>query len=151
MKEKKDFVNPIDKDKVAENPSLLPYAHTVGGAVIRPIDKGRTKSLAVQAMQEQTNMQLDQLRKQMELLAEQAQKIQKRVTVSEIIYGADIGFKPIINHVYFLYKRTDETAILSVIGNYEWGRMGCPYHSFLAKVRLMADHTWEILEDNYEV
>ena len=28
------FVNPIDKDKVAENPGLLPYAHTAGGAVI---------------------------------------------------------------------------------------------------------------------
>ena len=27
------FVNPIDKDKVAENPGLLPYAHTAGGAV----------------------------------------------------------------------------------------------------------------------
>ena len=26
--------NPIDPDKVAENPHLLPYAHTVGGAVI---------------------------------------------------------------------------------------------------------------------
>ena len=31
------FVNPIDKDKVAENPGLLPYAHTAGGAVIRRI------------------------------------------------------------------------------------------------------------------
>ena len=35
--------NPIDKDKVAENPHLLPYSHTVGGVVIRPMDRGRTK------------------------------------------------------------------------------------------------------------
>ncbi len=147
--EKKIFINPIDKDKITENPHSLPYAHTVGGAVIRPLDKGRSKSLAVQAMQGQTNMQLDQIRKQMELLAQQAQLIQKRVAISETIYSADIGFKPIINHIYYLYQKANETAILSVIGNHEWGRAGCPYHSFLAKVRLMADHTWEILEDNY--
>ncbi len=40
-KAEKPFVNPIDPDKVAENPGLLPYAHTAGGAVIRPEDKGR--------------------------------------------------------------------------------------------------------------
>jgi hypothetical protein len=37
------FINPINKDKVAENPGLLPYAHTAGGAVIRPEDMGKTK------------------------------------------------------------------------------------------------------------
>ena len=32
--------NPIDKDKITETPSLLPYAHTIGGVVIRPEDVG---------------------------------------------------------------------------------------------------------------
>jgi len=83
-KEKKqEFINPIDKDKIAENPHLLPYAHTVGGAVIKPIDKGRVKGLAVGAMYEQTEMQLDQIREQINLLAEQANKIKARVEISE--------------------------------------------------------------------
>ena len=34
------FLNPINPDKVAENPGLLPYAHTAGGAVIKPDDMG---------------------------------------------------------------------------------------------------------------
>ncbi len=54
---KEAFINPIDKDKIAENPHLLPYAHTVGGAVIKPIDQGRVKGLAVKAMHKQTDMQ----------------------------------------------------------------------------------------------
>ena len=33
----------IDPDKVAENPHSLPYAHTVGGAEIKPVDKGKGK------------------------------------------------------------------------------------------------------------
>ena len=45
--ESKSAVNPIDKDKIAENPHLLPYAHTVGGALVKPEDKGRIKGRAV--------------------------------------------------------------------------------------------------------
>ncbi len=140
------FVNPIDKDKITENPHNLPYAHTVGGAVIKPMDQGRTKGLAVKAMHKQTDIQLDQIRKQMQLLVDQAQKIQKRVEISEIIYGAEMGFKPLIGQTYHLYQRANETAVLSVVGPEEWGPRGCPFNSFLSTVNLLADHTWEILE-----
>ncbi|MEL7020285.1 MAG: DUF2452 domain-containing protein [Bacteroidota bacterium] len=140
---KESFLNPIDKDKIAENPHLLPYAHTVGGAVIKPIDKGRVKGLAVTAMYEQTDMQLDQIRKQVELLAAQAEKIHKRVEVSERIYQAEINFKPIINHTYHLYENKKGKNVLSMIGPDEWGRSQ-PY-TFIATVKMMADHTWDIL------
>lgn len=142
---KPDFVNPIDKDKVAENPHLLPYAHTVGGALIKPIDKGRVKGLAVSAMYDQTNTQLDQIRAQVELLAKQAQAIHDRVKISEQIYLSDINFKPLIGHTYHLYKKKKEQAkqfVLSMIGPEEWGN-SMPYE-FVATATLLADHTWEV-------
>ncbi len=49
-----EFINPIDKDKVAENPGLLPYAHHSSSAIIRPEDKGKIKGRAIMAMEEQT-------------------------------------------------------------------------------------------------
>lgn len=137
-------VNPIDKEKVAENPHLLPYAHTVGGALIKPIDKGRIKGRAVSAMYEQTDRQLDQLRQQFELLAQQAKDIQDRVSISEKIYLADIPFNPIINYTYHLYQKKDGKEVLSMVSPREWGP-NIPY-TFLATVRLLGDHTWEILE-----
>ena len=139
-----DWKNPIDPDKVAENPHLLPYAHTVGGAVIKPIDKGRVKGLAVSAMYEQTETQLEQIRKQVELLAQQAQAIHDRVKISEDIYQAEIGFKPLIGHLYHLYKKSDETNVLSMVGPQEWGSN--PPYNFVASVKLLSDHTWEIQE-----
>ena len=30
------FLNPINPEKVAQNPGLLPYAHTAGSAIIKP-------------------------------------------------------------------------------------------------------------------
>ena len=54
--------NPIDKDKITETPGTLPYAHTIGGVVIRPEDIGKVKSNALSAMFKQTDSQLDQIK-----------------------------------------------------------------------------------------
>lgn len=139
------FVNPIDKDKVAENPGLLPYAHTSGSAVIRPEDKGRIRGNAMTAMYDQTDRQMEQLRQQMETLVQQAKSLDSRMRVSEVIYQADIPFQPVIHHIYHLYQRkTDGTHVISMIAPTEWGRKS-PYEH-LATVRLLGDHTWEVLE-----
>lgn len=144
---KKEFINPIDKDKIAENPGLLPYAHTIGGSVIKPIDKGRVKGNALEAMEQQTDMQMAQLYKQMELLAKQAEAIKKRKEVSEMVYQADIGFQPKISHSYFLYQKENGDSVVLMVGPNEWGRRGMPFVEFVAKVRLLADHTWDIIEE----
>jgi hypothetical protein len=137
------FINPIDKDKVAENPHLLPYAHTVGGALIEPIDRGKVKGRAMAAMYEQTDRQLAQLREQVELLARQAKAIQDRVAISEEIYLSDMNFEPLTGHTYHLYRRATGQSVLSMIGPDEWGSK-MPM-DFVASARLLADHTWEVL------
>ena len=139
------FVNPIDKDKVTDTPGLLPYAHTAGSAVIRPEDKGRIRGNAMTAMYDQTDRQMEQLRKQMETLMGQAKSLNSRMEVSEVIYQADIPFQPVIHHIYHLYQRkTDGKHLLSMISPAEWGRR-MPY-DHLASVRLLGDHTWEVVE-----
>ena len=140
----KAFINPIDKEKTAENPHLLPYAHTVAGSVIKPIDKGRVKGQAVAAMYEQTDTQLDQIREQVALLAAQAQKIHDRIEMSEKIYQAEMNFKPLMGHTYHLYEKENGNFVLSMVGPEEWGRKK-PY-TFLYTAKLMSDHTWEMQE-----
>lgn len=135
--------NPIDKIKVAENPGLMEYAHTAGSAVIRPEDVGKVKGKAQLAMRQQTNEQLGKIYKQMELLAQQAKEIKNRIDISERIYDAAIGFEPIINHVYYLYEKKDGSDILSMVAPSEWGR-SYPFNQFLARVFLLADHTWKV-------
>lgn len=135
--------NPIDRDKIAENPGLLPYAHTVGGAAFELVDVKKNKSLDLSAMQEQTDMQLEQIRRQMELLAQQAMEIKQRKELSELIYQAKMNFKPEINHIYYLYKNDEGIPVLSMIGPGEWGRSR-KFAEYLYKVRLLADHTWKI-------
>ncbi len=121
--------------------SVLPYSASVSGAVIRPNEEGMIKHKALTAMEEQTNMQLDQIRQQIELLALQAHEIQKRKELSMMIYNARLSFKPNIGQVYYVYQKNDDTHMLSLVSPKEWGASG-PFKKFVAAVKLMADHTW---------
>ena len=137
------FLNPINPDKVAENPGLLPYAHTAGGAVIKPDDMGKVKGRSMLAMRQQTDRQMNQLYEQMEVLARQAKLLADRKEISERIYDAAMGFEPIISETYYLYEKEDGSDLMSLVAPEEWGR-SFKYSRFLAKVTLLADHTWEV-------
>lgn len=139
--------NPIDKDKITENPHNLPYAHTLGSPVIKPVDEGKVKGKAMAAMYEQTQNQMDQLREQMQLIADQAQKLHDRVKISEKIYDAKMGFDPLVGHVYFLYVRKNDEYLLSMVSPDEWGK-SLPFKSYEGRVKLLADHTWELLRED---
>ena len=101
---------PIDLDEdqrsklsrmAADLPGLMEYAHTVGGFAIVPEKDGVIRSKAMQAMTEQTQMALDQIKEQMLLLAKQAQDLKRRVEVSAEIYAAKMSFHPQIGLKYY--------------------------------------------------
>ena len=122
--------------------SVLPYASSASSAVIRQNEEGLIRHQALSAMEEQTQLQLDQIRKQIELLAQQAQEIQKRKDLSMIIYSTKLGFKPVIGQTYYLYEKEDESYLLSMIAPEEWGTKKTYFKKFMAAVKLLADHTW---------
>jgi hypothetical protein len=124
--------------------SVLPYSASVSGAIIKPTEEGVIRHKALTAMEEQTNMQLEQIRKQIELLALQAQEIHQRKELSMLIYGAKLSFKPEIGQVYHLYEKQDGSHLISLISAREWGE-AMPYKRYVAAVQLLADHTWKEL------
>lgn len=141
------FENPIDPDKITETPHSLEYGHHAGSALVKPEDKGKLKGRALSAMEHQTDMQLSQIYEQMQLLADQAKKLSDRKAISEIIYDAEMRFQPLINHVYHLYQKEDGSYLLSLIAKDQWGRSKKTFE-YLATVRLLADHTWDVIEKN---
>lgn len=121
--------------------SVLPYASSVSGVSVIPTQEGVIKIKALQAMTEQTDMHLTQIKQQIELLANQAHEIQRRKELSYMVYKSKITFVPQIGQVYHLYERKDGAHLLSLVGPKEWGS-GMPYKAFTASVKLLADHTW---------
>ena len=150
-KGKKIDLNSIDledlKEKSSDNPGLISFPHSLGSAVIKPEDKGKIKGRAMAAMKEQTQHQLHQLYEQMRTLARQANGIKNRVKVSERIYQAMMNYEPIIGQIYYLYEKENDDDLLSMISPAEWGK-DMPFKSFIAGVRLLSDHTWEVLDSD---
>lgn len=122
--------------------SVLPYSASVSGALIRPNEEGMIRHHALTAMEEQTNMQLTQIRQQIELLAIQAKEIQQRKELSMIIYDAKLSFNPVIGQTYYLYQKDDGAHLVSMVSPAEWGAK-IPFKAFVAAVKLLADHTWK--------
>jgi hypothetical protein len=148
---KKIDIDKIDLEKMKEGttdkPGTIEFPHHSGSAIIKPTDRGKIKGRAVSAMHEQTDRQMSQLYEQMQLLAKQANDLKSRVEISERIYLAKINFEPLISHTYFMYEGPDGKDILSLIAPNEWGRSNTKMN-YLATVKLLADHTWEIVEKN---
>lgn len=138
------------KLKVTDMPSLLEYAHTVGGFAITPTNQGAIKSNARSAMVEQTEEQLNIIYEQMKTLAKQVQDIKKRVYISDLIYNVEIPFTPVIGKTYYLYEENTGKRYLSLVSPDEWGK-AMDSQVFLAEIRLNADHTWKVIKSTIEL
>lgn len=149
MEEKKIFINPIDDDHITEIPNIIQYPHHRGSSLVKPEDMGKVKSRAYTAMEQQTQTQLQQIYDQIEILAKQAKKIKQRIEVSTLIYNAEMKFEPLIGKIYHLYQKQNH-YVLAVIGPNEWGKK-IPFDQWVASAQLLADHTWEVLEQNEDV
>lgn len=147
-KPKEIDVSKIDLDllkrKTADLPGLIEFAHSLGGFSVVPTEQGVIKGKAIQAMSEQTQMQLDMILEQMRLLAKQAKRLKDRIDVSTDVYKAKIPFQPIIGTHYYMYVLENEDLVLSLVGPEEWGSKE-PMGEFAAEVKLLADHTWEVI------
>lgn len=138
--------NPIDKDKVAENPGLIDFPHHPGSAPIIKNDPARIKNKAMSAMMEQTHAQWQQIQQQLELLKQQADKLKKRIEFSERIYNAQMNFEPVVGHIYYLYHNQNKNIdVLMIVSPEEWRSK--PHHlEFICTIKLLSDYTWEIIQ-----
>lgn len=123
-----------------------PIPLDVASPVIRPENKGKIKTTAVEAMEKQAQQQIAMLRKQADLIMDQVKAIEARLQVSYDIYEAEMKFTPQINEMYHLYEKNGK-KILSFISPAEW-KSNMPYDRFTASVLLLPDKTWEVVVDN---
>jgi len=132
---------------VSDAPGQSDYALERGGTSFAPTQEGAIKSRAFKVMDEQISMQMDNIMEQIQVLARQAEDLKKRRIFSEQIYASAMKFEPLVGDTYFLYN-TPKGRILSMLSPEDFGtkKIEENQYTFLAKAKLLADCTWEILE-----
>ena len=122
-----------------------PVPMSVSSPVIKLIDKNKVRANAVEAMHMQAHQQIEMLRKQAELIMQQVKDIEDRLKISELIYRAEMRFKPVMGQIYHLYeKETSGEFLVSMIAPNEWGRSKS-FKRHLSTIRLLSDSTWDVL------
>ncbi|MDA9555473.1 DUF2452 domain-containing protein [Pelobium sp.] len=123
-----------------------PVPMSVSSPVIKLIDKNKVRANAVEAMHMQAQQQINMLKKQAELIMQQVKDIEDRLKISELIYKAEMKFKPVMGQVYHLYEKEEQGQYLvSMIAPQEWGRSKS-FKRYLSTIRLLSDSTWDVLD-----
>lgn len=126
-------------DNVAPNPHSLPYASDLGAPVIKPnYSLGGWKVGAVHRANQHYQERFDKLKSEY-------QQLTKELEWNEVIFNAEMRFKPVIGKEYYLYKKDSGRHFMSLFSPNEcsWGTDG-----YQGTFRLNYDNRWDIITLN---
>ena len=126
-------MNKKTPDNIVPNPHSLPYASNLSAPVIKSNNLGIWKNGAVHSTNKYFKEKFDELKKQAEELSEEFKW-------NEIIFNAQMKFKPVIGKEYFLYQKQDGTFYLTLFAPHE--RIE-GYEGYQGRFRLNYDSRWE--------
>ena len=122
-------------DNVALNPHSLPYGSNLAAPVIKPTNLGPWKNGALHSANKYFKDRFDKI--QAEALA-----LSEEFKWNEIIFNAEMRFKPVVGKEYHLYLKTNGEYFMSLFAPNEctWGE------SCKGRFGLNYDNRWEVKE-----
>lgn len=125
-------------DNVAPNPHSLPYASNLGSPVIKPDHSlGGWKSGAIHSANKHYDERFNKLKKEF-------QELHDEFKWNEIIFNAEMRFKPVIGKPYYLFRKENGKFYLSLFAPHE--RM-FGYEGYQGTFRLNYDNRWEKINE----
>lgn len=121
-------------DRVADSPLTAPYGTNVSApAFTLPDVAGYKKGQAAEASH-RFHQRYEELEQAMNELMTQAQ-------YNDRLLRAQIAFKPIIGHVYYLYTKEDQDFI-SMVSPEEFGLEYMKTKTFIGAYKILSDNVW---------
>ena len=128
-------------DNVAPNPHSLPYGSNLGAPVIKPnYSLGGWKVGAVHRANQHYQERFDKLKSEY-------QQLTNELEWNEVIFNAEMRFKPVIGKEYHIYIKNNNKYFMSLFSADEcsWGK-----DSYQGTFRLNYDNRWDIISTNNE-
>ena len=115
-----------------KNPNALTYGiFSSAPASIKPVDIDKWKAVVAPTFKHYFTERYNEL-------AREYEKLVRDYQVNQLLYESSIGFKPIIGQTYYLYKKENGSAFISMIGPQEtfWG-------GYVGAFKFNAQFAWE--------
>jgi len=111
--------------------AFIPYPVSTLSPPIIPNDLTSFKSRGISSIERELSLKLENIKN------EYIETI-NHYNWNKLVYSSDYGFEPVIGSIYYLYRRTDGTFILSMISPDEW------YLEYIATVKLSVERQFEL-------
>ncbi|CAA9194888.1 hypothetical protein FLA105534_00374 [Flavobacterium bizetiae] len=125
--------NVVFSNEHGYNVRLLPYATSLGAPVIKTDDLAGWKNMGINKVNKEFESKFNELKMQYQDLIQEFQW-------NELVYNARFSFEPIVGEIYHLYKDTDDSNFLSLIGPKEWNK------EYVGTFRLNSDKKWILID-----
>lgn len=129
-KERPDSV--VYNDEKGYNASLLPYATSVSGPIIKIDNIVSWKSRGITNVNKEFENKFNELKAQYQNLIEEFEW-------NELVYSSKFAFEPVIGEIYHLYQGNDGENFLSLIAPNEWNKI------HIGTFKLNSDKKWIVL------
>tara|TARA_R110001606_G_C15217116_1_gene633564 strand:+ start:249 stop:656 length:408 start_codon:yes stop_codon:yes gene_type:complete len=114
-----------------ESNAFIPYPVSTLSPPIVPNDLTSFKSRGISSIEKELSLKLETIRD------EYIETI-NHYNWNKLVYSSDYSFEPVVGNIYYLYRRTNGTFILSMISPDEW------YLEHIATVRLSVERQFEL-------
>ena len=121
----------------------LPYPMELGSPAFAPIDVIKEKDVLYNAGKLNAQQEYDRIMEQVAVLKKQAESLNRRMQVSDVMHNVTYGIKVVHGKIYYVYLDTVKNKHwLSMNHPNSWSALGKD-NKFVMAVRLMGDSTWQ--------
>lgn len=129
--------------------SSLPYPMELGSPAFAPIAIEKEKDILLNTSRLNAKQEYDRIMEQVNVLKKQAEALQNRMQVSEIMHHCSYGFRVVHGNCYYVYyNNLKNQNVLSLNAPNNWSAFPGHY-TYIMTVRLMGDSTWEQIDDEF--
>jgi len=130
----------------ADKRNSLPYPMELGSPAFAPIDVKKESDVLYNAGKLHAKQEYDRIMEQVEVLRRQAESLERRMKISDMMHNITITFKPVHGKIYYVYLDTLKNKNW-LSGNHpdSWSALG-GHHKFIIAVQLMGDSNWQEIE-----
>jgi len=136
-----------DKDPGKHN--NISYPMEIGSQKFEPIAIEKQKDIMVNVAKLHAEQEYTRIMEQVTVLQKQAEQLQRRLHITEMVHSAHYEFQIFHGKIYHLVNETSKNRmILTKLGPNDWS-CGPPLdYDYVAKVKWLGDYSWEEILEN---
>ena len=131
------------------NRNVTPYATEAGGPKFDLVPVTKQKDIMLNVARMYAEQEYKRIMQLVDVLQKQAQEIQRRLELTDLVHAAHYQFQVYHGQIYWLAFETDKNrTILCHLGPDDWSTAPPKSYQYICKVKWLGDHTWiEVTDD----